>query len=481
MFIYLLSGAFLYTFHLISLINLLPLSPLSLYIIYIYILIRTSPGTKKIPSNIMAQETKILHAETIHIPEDLLHQLILPRLPCKPLARFKAVSKVYQAMISSDTSFSTLQSLSPSPASTGFVYVEESGLSFFPNQDVIGIPDPSLKFMVKSPEHVKLLSSANGLLLFYLFYPVNSLCVCNPATMQKEILPKELEEDIISREMGLAFDPHLASGRYTVVNPLFSISPDGITYSFNVFRSETGKWKFSQQRVFVPGSINAPSRPVYAKGMLYWMCLDYLLWFDPENDCAGTISLPYYKNLESARQEVEVFKDEISCLCLTSEGGVEVWVLTAGTQWKRLHELSITNQIHESPENQCFGLGEYEILGQYSDSVRNFVTPLAFDGRNVYVSVDSKAWSRKMDLVTTPKRITFDRDVLLSVTEDYNFSDMEFDANDDCETDYEENLLYCDMVTGKVVNTGKSMTRTSHNYRVFYYHNSMIALPPILK
>lgn len=64
----------------------------------------------------------------------------------------------------------------------------------------------------------------------------------------------------------------------------------------------------------------------------------------------------------------------------------------------------------------------------------------------------------------------------------YFFSNTEIDANDDIETGaLDEDLLCCDMVTGKVVHTGRSVIRRNRNCRIFYYHSSMLALPPILK
>lgn len=66
------------------------------------------------------------------------------------------------------------------------------------------------------------------------------------------------------------------------------------------------------QKVHVPVSLNALNSLVYTQGLLYWDCRSYLLWFDPEKDCAGTIPLPYHNDSElSARQKVEVFNDEI--------------------------------------------------------------------------------------------------------------------------------------------------------------------------
>ncbi|KAJ4805285.1 hypothetical protein LUZ62_017851 [Rhynchospora pubera] len=418
--------------------------------------------------------------QTTNLSDDVICHHILPRLPCKLLSRFKVTSKAYHALIAPKTYFATLQSLSPSPCSTGFICVNGRNLSFLAEQDDIGVPDPSLKFMVKSLQDVKLLASANGLLLFYLFGEVNSLCICNPATMEKKILPKEEPEENITKEMGLVFNPHVSLDKYAVVDPLFKTSSAGIEYTFNVYSSQTGKWACSNQKVSMPCSRNALSNPVYALGLVYWSCVDYLLWFDPEKDSAGTILLPY--NYGSARQLVEAFKDELACMCITSKGDVEVWKLIGGTKWNRLYELSSDTLIHEISRDHCFcplsdEIGTRSIL-------TDFATPVAFDGKSMYLSVNMKDWHRlRKNRLVSNKRISFDEDVLYfmdRVDDDYFYSDSESDANDDCEDNLEE-LLCCDMLIGKLINTSMSVIRTNRNFRVFHYHNSMVSVPPISK
>jgi hypothetical protein len=168
-----------------------------------------------------------------------------------------------------------------------------------------------------------------------------------------------------------------------------------------------------------------------------------------------------------------------------------VWILTGGAQWERLHELSMKKLIQDSADNLYFGLADAGIAMTYP--IQAFVTPLAFDGRNVYVAVCSKEWHHKKDyLAISPNRIGIYEDALSSniesdmflimepeEVEGYYYSDMPIDAKDDRETDLGENLWCCDVVTGKVINAGKSMIRTERNYRFFYYHNSMVAVPPI--
>ncbi|KAJ4805286.1 F-box protein [Rhynchospora pubera] len=430
----------------------------------------------------MAPENETIHEETTHLLDDIICHRILPRLPCKLLSRCKVISKGYNALIAPNTCFANFQFINPSPASTGFVYINDGKLSFLADQDNVGVPDPSLEFMVKSLKDVKLLASANGLLLFYLLGGVDSLCICNPATMEKTVLPKEEPEDNIRKAMGLVFNPFASPKKYVVVDPLFKFSSAGNEYSFNVFSSQTGKWTCSREKVFMPGLRCPPTRPVCALGLVYWSCIDYLLWFDPDKDRTGTIQLPNCIGLGNMR-EVEVYKDELNYMCITFEGEIEVWRLIGGTKWNRLYELSTNTLIHENSPNLCFGLPISEaetrcILG-------NYVVPLAFDGRNIYLAVNMKAWRLEKDWLVSIKNIDFGEDVLsfMDPTDEDGslFYDTEIDANDDFETSLEKELLCCDMVTGKLVNTGKSVVQTNRNFRIFYYHNSMAAVPPISK
>ncbi|XP_078171593.1 uncharacterized protein LOC144565647 [Carex rostrata] len=305
------------------------------------------------------------------LPEHLLHHIILPRLSFKCLNRFKCISKNMYELISVDAKFAADQSRSADTSSSccGFVYMTHSGLAFFPDPALIGVPDPSLNFLnPTSPIKIKLVTSTNGLLLLYgEFSGTKSLCVCNPAIKEMVFVPYVAREEIFSCEMGLAYDPCELPDRYTIVDPLANHHRDGILYQFDVFHSETGKWTRSRQKVNIR-TIFEPIKAVCAKGVIYWLFGKFLLWYDAKKDLAGSLTLPSVEvTMLDFLRDIGVYAGEIMFFCVWS-GKIMVWRLTGGSRWDRLHAARWTGMVDGS----------------------SFIRPVGFDGRFVYIVVPLK-------------------------------------------------------------------------------------------
>ncbi|XP_078148417.1 uncharacterized protein LOC144543849 [Carex rostrata] len=319
----------------------------------------------------------------IDFPDHLLHKKILPRLPFKYLNRLKCISKGLHSLISTDAKFAADQSRSADTSSSGFVYMSLDGvLSFFPDPTLIGVPDPSLNFLkpTSSDDEIYLLSCTNGLLLLDgEFSHKASLCVCNPATKEMVFVPKSVgwTKPLIYKT-GLAYDPCDLPDRFTIVHPHYNIN----VYQFNVFSSDTGKWTRSSMSVCV-GEYSPTLKAVCAKGVIYWNCREYLLWYDTKRDLAGSLMRPLMKPLIE-KFHIGVYAGEITC-CLTWVGGIKVWKLTGGSCWDRLHATSWDGMLDAL--NFCEGMqlcreSQYEMFFR-----QHIIFPVGFDGQFVYITV----------------------------------------------------------------------------------------------
>ncbi|KAF3340796.1 hypothetical protein FCM35_KLT09640 [Carex littledalei] len=172
--------------------------------------------------------------------------------------------------------------------------------------------------------------------------------------------------------MGLAYDPRELPDQFTIVQPPIYNRRDGCLYQFNIFRSDTGKWTRSSQSVNL-GSYWLAVKAVYAKGVIYWCCLEYLLWYDTKRDLAGSVVLP----AKEKWIHVGVYSGEIT-FCNAWVGGIEVWRLTGGSGWDRLHATSWDGMLDAF--NLCHSQSEMFFN-------RHMIIPVGFDGQFVYIVV----------------------------------------------------------------------------------------------
>ncbi|KAM3208477.1 hypothetical protein ACQJBY_063259 [Aegilops geniculata] len=205
-------------------------------------------------------------------PEDALME-ILSRVPCRPLCRFKCVSKEWLALCS----YSHIRKRPPQ-AMSGFFY-NDHGCRFH-NLSGKGPPmvDPDLSFLRSSYKHFCVTQCSTSLLLCKCWkvpYPKqlgwNSLpkgkpeqffewpeadefdyVVCNPATQEWTSLPPiELPDHLPLFRPGkyfLGFDAAIPSC-FVVFVPLNSSQTYGLSADM-IYSSDTGGWTFTQHNDF---------------------------------------------------------------------------------------------------------------------------------------------------------------------------------------------------------------------------------------
>ncbi|KAJ4775759.1 F-box protein [Rhynchospora pubera] len=319
------------------------------------------------------------------LPYHLIHTHLLPRLPYKTLNRFKCVSKSFNSLITADAQFAADQVCSAHASSGCFVYMSNCCLSFFPDPAFVGVPDPSLGFLNPSST-VKLVTSTNGLLLLCgKFNGEKAICVCNPATREAAFVSNNGREKSYRSEMGLVYDPQQSPHRFIIVELLLHNYGYGLQYRFDVFLSDTSEWNRSRQTVCIDGSIVAASKPVCANGVIYWSCSKCLMWYDTEADLAGSITLPVIEGKVVEGQTHTGIYDGDVVYCRTWDDGIEVWRLTGGSRWDRLHGASWDSMI--GAFDFCHGM---RLRGKSQSEMffkRWSPQPVGFDGRFVYFKV----------------------------------------------------------------------------------------------
>ncbi|XP_073101253.1 F-box protein At5g49610-like [Elaeis guineensis] len=331
-------------------------------------------------------------AKRCRVPYDLIHFDILPRLSFKSLSRFKNVCKAWHDLISNDPFFALEQSRGTSPTSSGFAYLGRRGLEFLSSPNTpVGVPDPSLSFL--GSHHIRLVASTNGLLCFYVFaLYFNFLCVLNPATQEYGPIPQSRR---CRYGVGLAFDPSTSPTHYALVYPkrdhVAGAVDEVVEYRFKVFSSCTGKWVQSAQKVIVSGFRWRHQTPaLFCGGVLYWDCVEYLIWFDPCKDLAGWMLLPAAVSGRARHAIGSSSEGQVTCTVIL-EDTVEVFVMKDGNagcscgeeSWSRRYRVSLEGMVEKNRQVFAEFCNTMRLRNRsLSERLlsRWFIQPLAFEG-----------------------------------------------------------------------------------------------------
>ncbi|KAG1341917.1 F-box protein [Cocos nucifera] len=382
-------------------------------------------------------------AKRCHVPHDILHFSILPRLSFKSLSRFKNVCKAWHDLISNDPFFALEQSRRPSPTSSGFVYLGRCGLKFLSSPNTpVGVPNPSISFLVS--HLIRLVTSTNGLLCLYvhaLYF--NFLCVLNPATQEYEAIPQSRRR---CYGVGLAFDPSTSPTYYALVFPKrdhVEGAVDEVKYRFKVFSSCTGKWVTSSKKVIVGGFRWRHQTPVFSGGVLHWDCVEYLIWFDPSKDLAGWTLLPEAVS-GRARHAIGASEGQVTCMVML-EDAVEIFVMKDGNggskEWSRRYRVNLERMVERNRQVFADFCNTMRLRnGSLSERLfsRWFIQPLAFEGGDkLYLWVRTGNGSQKE----------------------------------------KERVLRYDSRTGEVTLISNDVSLAPGEDQIFTYHNSMARLP----
>ncbi|KAK6922731.1 hypothetical protein RJ641_011035 [Dillenia turbinata] len=199
--------------------------------------------------------------------EELVKKYVLPFLPAKSLARFKAVSKEWNQWISNPF-LPHMQSNFFRQISGLFCQNEQGTISFISlDSNTYDIPQHSLNFM---PVFVNLVSTCNGLLFCQDRFG-GTYYVCSPVYREWKELPEPSYYHGEKPAAVLAFDPYLLNfeAHFDLICafPLIDIP----VICFEIYSSKTNSWRVSSVECLSEEGLDLTFAGFYMKGYAYWM------------------------------------------------------------------------------------------------------------------------------------------------------------------------------------------------------------------
>ncbi|KAK6924351.1 hypothetical protein RJ641_010551 [Dillenia turbinata] len=217
--------------------------------------------------------------------EELVKKFVLPFLPAKSLARFKAVSKEWNQWISRPF-LTHMQSNFFRQFSGLFRQNKQGTISFISlNSNAYDIPQHSLDFM---PVFVNLISACNGLLFCQGRFG-GTYYVCSPVFREWKELPEPSQYHGEKPAAVLAFDPHLLNfaAHFDLICAIA-----GPAIFFEIYSSRTNSWRVSHVECFSEKGLDMEIGGFYIKGYAYWMTESgKILVYDVKNEDFGVLPL----------------------------------------------------------------------------------------------------------------------------------------------------------------------------------------------
>lgn len=237
------------------------------------------------------------------IPEDILHLEILPWLSNKTLSRFKSVCKRWFHLITYDTAFAW-QHLSHH-GSIGFIYIHDRKIEFRPI-NILGKLDickPVSSFLLDDMQSVSIVTSTNGLLLLKVkacrLFEKDTFYIWNLVTNEHNVIPQFCLNDY-DMNVGLAYEPWVTPTNYKLVSLIVERQNEFYKFKFKMYFSNIKKWTISNQELNIQHkSIGHPCQLdiLYRRGIIYWNCSPFILWFQPDKNISGYILSPTMENM----------------------------------------------------------------------------------------------------------------------------------------------------------------------------------------
>ncbi|KAI4307715.1 hypothetical protein L6164_030872 [Bauhinia variegata] len=293
-------------------------------------------------------------------------------------------------------------------------YQLENGSSqfvFFDVEDgtVAALVKYSLSFFTEN--FVKILASCDGLLLLSGYKEDNSCYyVFNPLTRNSDMIPQPSIKGYIVR-VGLAYD----GCQYQVV--LVESSSSSIL-EFQVFSSDTGKWRHQSSNLSCPASLpefefqELGVAPLYSNGAIHWEISGYLLVYKVQCSHCELHELP---NLfeDWCWQSTMTYR---RCLCesggrvyycYTDLDGFHVWCLVKDHE----HNLSMLYseaandpkrfswRLVHSMNHEIFILRHQSFFGQFTDWEPYKIAPFAYSDnkQTIYLQLPGIVASYNID------------------------------------------------------------------------------------
>ncbi|KAK9120509.1 hypothetical protein Syun_018126 [Stephania yunnanensis] len=289
------------------------------------------------------------------IPEDTLFYNILPRLPIKQIFKFRSVCKRWYALTNEFLFIINQAYHSIHSSSNQFVYLQKNrgnslSVISFEEQSRYRLPPPYAYH--SSATRVMYAGTCAGLVYGYASCDA-CIFVCNPIT-QRIVFVKRwqcLGVFCNLRMLALAFDPPLTPDvgpelmRFKLICPFDNVH----NVAFIVYCSAEKEWH--QPNAYVQCSkpntwgLGYTQSHVFVKGNVYWFDDEFMVWFNVNEEVAGTIPLPtnhsgitctIMSGICSA--SVGACNGELSYCNITKDSKLIVWLRR--NEWEKVREVS---------------------------------------------------------------------------------------------------------------------------------------------
>ncbi|KAK1614713.1 hypothetical protein QYE76_020230 [Lolium multiflorum] len=292
-----------------------------------------------------------IRSTPVHLPDDLIYQSILPRLPFRVLLRFAVVCKAWRHLILADPAFARAQARCPSPASAVLARFHQGRFEVLtPGVAAAAVapPDAALSFLPVAGARLRLCSATSGVLCLMVSGGAGFFVV-NPATRGFRAV----------RYAGgggfracLAYDPATAhrDGFHIVV----PVQEKWCLWRFWSFASAGAVRRVSAAEVrLAPYDVFLP-RPLYLGGRAHW--LSYrggVAWYDARADAAGELPTPPSSLLAEeggggggrwleGKRELVAWRGRVGIVSASVDSGLAVWALSSSSpaRWEMVHSRS---------------------------------------------------------------------------------------------------------------------------------------------
>ncbi|KAK9120501.1 hypothetical protein Syun_018118 [Stephania yunnanensis] len=288
------------------------------------------------------------------IPEETLFYNILPRLPIKQIVKFRSVCKRWYALTNEFLFIINQAYHSIHSSSNQFVYLQKNichslSVISFEEQSRYRLPSPF-------PRHssaIRRIYVGTCAGLVYGYASCACIFVCNPITKRIIFVKKWQRLYVLStpRVLALAFDPPLTPDvgpelmRFKLICPIDNVD----NVAFKVYCSAEKEWH--EPNAYVQCSkpetwrLGYTQSNVFVKGNVYWFDDDFMVWFNVNEEVAGTIPLPTNHRgitdpimgiVRSA--SVGACNGELSYCNITKDSKLTVWLRR--NEWEKVREVS---------------------------------------------------------------------------------------------------------------------------------------------
>ncbi|URE10543.1 hypothetical protein MUK42_35341 [Musa troglodytarum] len=293
----------------------------------------------------------------VSIPKDILHMEILPWLSYKTLSKLSSVSKEWYHLIYHDSVF--MHQHSYRHGSLGFMCVRDHNVDFVPinmfGKLNIYEPETSFSSFPDGTGCARIVASTNGLLLLLLktrwenhnlFNNSTFHYIWNPVTKEGHAIPESHTRN--NEYIGLAYEPLASPTHYKLVKLIVDNLIKFKKFEFKIYLSDMRKWITYDQRLVIQVQCSMCWWNVlYIRGIIYWNCDPYIIWFDLDKNISDYMLPPieqfkYFQYLGVTDEEILTNTQQLY------NNSFLIWMMAKEGEWVKRYHLDSINIMDDS-------------------------------------------------------------------------------------------------------------------------------------